>query len=78
MTPTTRRRRALPLATLAAATLLAGCQTAPPTSPAVVGEYRAGSGYLNGYLDRKALPDSLALLPPPPAGKVVLPLMSGR
>ena len=32
-----------------------------------VGEYRAGSGYLNGYLNPKQLPDSLALLPPPPA-----------
>jgi acid phosphatase (class A) len=31
-----------------------------------VGEFRAGSGYLKGYLDRKALPDSLALLPKPP------------
>ena len=38
--------------------LLAGCQSAPPlppTSPEVVGEFRAGSGYLRGYLDRKAL-----------------------
>lgn len=50
-----------------AACLLAACQTPPPTSPEVVGEYRAGSGYLNGYLQRKQLPDSLALLPPPPA-----------
>jgi acid phosphatase (class A) len=32
----------------------------------VVGEFRAGSGYLKGYLDRKHLPDSLALLPVPP------------
>lgn len=47
--------------------LLAGCQTPPPTSPEVVGEFRKGSGYLNGYLDRKQLPNSLALLPPPPA-----------
>ncbi len=55
------------LATLAA---LAGCQTAPPappTSPDVVGEFRAGSGYLRGYLERQQLPDSLALLPRPPA-----------
>lgn len=52
---------------LAAAGLLAGCQTPPPTSPEVVGEFRKGSGYLNGYLDRKQLPNSLALLPPPPA-----------
>lgn len=47
--------------------LLAGCQTPPTTSPAEVGEIRAGSGYLKGYLDRKLLPDSLALLPRPPA-----------
>lgn len=55
---------------LAATALLSACQTAPvepPTSPEVVGEFRKGSGYLNGYLDRKALPDSLALVPPPPA-----------
>ncbi|OYU75243.1 MAG: acid phosphatase, partial [Burkholderiales bacterium PBB5] len=54
------------LSTLA---LLTGCQTTPvpPTSPEVVGELRAGSGYLKGYLDRKQLPNSLALLPKPPA-----------
>lgn len=54
---------------LGATVLLAACQSAPvpPTSPEIVGEYRKGSGYLNGYLDRKALPDSLALLPPPAA-----------
>ena len=58
------------LPALAALAVLAGCQTAPPappTSPEVVGEFRAGSGYLKGYLDRKQLPDSLALLPKPPA-----------
>lgn len=57
-------------AALVAMTVLAGCQTtppAPPTSPEVVGEFRAGSGYLKGYLDRQQLPNSLALLPPPPA-----------
>lgn len=53
------------------ALLAAGC-TAPggptPTLDAArVGEVRAGSGVLNGYLDRKSLPDSLALLPAPPA-----------
>ncbi len=50
--------------------VLAGCQTPtppPPTSAEVVGEFRPGSGYLRGYLDPKALPDSLALLPRPPA-----------
>lgn len=59
----TRFRLALPLAAAA----LGACQTTPPTSPEVVGEFRAGSGYLKGYLDRKQLPDSLALLPAPPA-----------
>lgn len=56
-------------ATALAAVCLVGCQStppAPPTSPEAVGEFRKGSGYLNGYLDRKALPDSLALLPKPP------------
>lgn len=50
-----------------AALTLAGCQTPPPTSPEVVGEFRKGSGYLNGYLNPKQLPNSLALLLPPPA-----------
>lgn len=57
------------LPALTALAVLAGCQTAPPappTSPEVVGEFRAGSGYLKGYLDRKQLPDSLTLLPKPP------------
>jgi acid phosphatase (class A) len=59
--------------TLTAAMLLSACQTTPvktaepPTSPEVVGEFRKGTGYLNGYLDRKELPNSLALVPPPPA-----------
>ncbi len=58
------------LVSVMAGALLAGCQSAPPlptTSPEEVGEFRAGSGYLRGYLDRKALPNSLALLPKPPA-----------
>ena len=65
------RRATVPLT--ASALLLAlgltACQTAPapPTSPQAVGEYRPGSGYLKGYLDPKQLPDSLALLPRPPA-----------
>lgn len=47
---------------------LAACSTVPtpPTSAAEVGEFRAGSGYLNGYLNPKTLPNSLALLPAPP------------
>lgn len=54
---------------LAAAALLAGCASAPtaPTSAAEVGELRPGTGYMKGYLARSELPDSLALLPPPPA-----------
>lgn len=60
------RRLALSAA-LATVVMLTACQTPPPTSPEEVGEFRAGSGYLRGYLDRKQLPDSLALLPRPPA-----------
>jgi acid phosphatase (class A) len=59
----------LPRAAIAAgAVLVAACATppAPPLDPVKVGEVRPGSGVLNGYLDRKVLPDSLALLPPPP------------
>lgn len=50
--------------------VLAGCASTPappPTSLAVVGELRPGMGIAKGYLDPKALPDSKALLPPPPA-----------
>jgi acid phosphatase (class A) len=65
--------RLTPLCAVLAALLLSACQTTPvktavpSTSPEEVGEFRKGSGYLNGYLDRKELPDSLALVPPPPA-----------
>lgn len=55
---------------LAAALLAAACTTAPPPPPttvAEVGESRPGSGYVKGYLAPEELPDSLALLPPPPA-----------
>ena len=65
-TSRTSRRVALPMFVLAAA--LTACQSGPllpPTSPGVVGELRPGSGYLKGYLDRKQLPNSLALLPAP-------------
>lgn len=63
--------RLLPL--LGAAALLTACATRtgavapPPTDPAQVGEIRAGSGILTGYLARNQLPDSLALLGAPPA-----------
>jgi acid phosphatase (class A) len=59
--------------TLTALTLLTACQTTPPhtatpsTSPAEIGELRQGSGLVKGYLTREQYPDSLALLPPPPA-----------
>lgn len=62
---TRRAARGIALAALALAA--AACTTPPTTDAAAIGEVRAGSGVLNGYLDRKALPDSLALLPPPPA-----------
>lgn len=48
--------------------MLLGCATqAPSTNPTEVGEYRPGSGYLKGYLQAEELPNSLTLLPPPPA-----------
>ncbi|MGJ7530919.1 acid phosphatase [Variovorax sp. GB1P17] len=58
--------------TLAAALLLGACgsiapRVTAPISAAEVGELRAGSGYLKGYLPAADLPDSLALLPAPPA-----------
>ena len=57
-------------AILACALLGTACtslsQRTPPTSPKEVGELREGSGYLKGYLASAELPDSLALLPPPP------------
>lgn len=65
------------LSLLLAAAGLAACQSAPvarssapetpPTTADAVGELRKGSGYLRGYLAREQLPDSLALLAPPPA-----------
>lgn len=73
-TPSAARMR--PLArccALAVLALLAACQNlatrtaAPSTSPEEVGEFRKGSGLVNGYLKREQYPDSLALLPPPPA-----------
>jgi acid phosphatase (class A) len=60
---TTRARRWL----IAAIALAAGCATQEKKSdiPPVVPELRPG--ILAGYLPMGALPDSLALLPPPPA-----------
>ena len=68
------------LAAAALGLILAACQLpsqgglepeaqeiAPSTDPLVIGELRQGSGYLKGYLAPEDLPDSLALLPPPPA-----------
>lgn len=54
------------LATAALLALLSACAgPQPPTAPEQIGELRPGM--LKGYLDRKAVPDSLALLSPPPA-----------
>lgn len=50
----------------AAAAGLGGCHTPPPTTPEAVGELHKGSGVLSGYLEPAQLPDSRALLPPPP------------
>ncbi len=48
---------------------MAACSSGPQpaASAADVPETRPGSGTLIGYLPRKDLPNSLALLPPPPA-----------
>jgi acid phosphatase (class A) len=75
---TTHRREALrrhSLIALLALSLLSGCSrqnadTSPPrttlgTVPEFHPELRLGA--LQGYLDAKALPNSLALIPPPPA-----------
>lgn len=53
--------------------LLSACATpgpaalVPPVSLAEVGEARAGTGIAKGYLTADRYPDSLALVPPPPA-----------
>lgn len=59
--------------------LLAGCATSPaaqtgavagpvpPTRIAEVGEIRPGTGIARGFLPMEAVPDSLALMPAPPA-----------
>jgi acid phosphatase (class A) len=56
---------------LAFALLVAGCATgappAPPTTLAAVGEIQPGIPFPKGYLPMADLPDSLALLAPPPA-----------
>lgn len=58
--------------------VLVGCAAmetpaiSPTTDPAVVGEVRPGSGYLNGYMLEADYPNSLALLPPPPAANSVV------
>ena len=75
MRPTSALRalpRFLPraLALGCAALLLGACSTTAPTPPvsaAEVGEYRAGSGILKGYLAPGEMPDSLALVAAPPA-----------
>lgn len=64
------RRCALAAAVMALALLSSACTTTRVVAPIAaveVGELRVGSGYLRGYLPAADLPDSLALLPPPPA-----------
>ncbi len=58
------RRLLLPLLAAVLTASLAGC-AAVPTGPEPVPEIR--HGILQGYLDAVDYPDSLALLPPPPA-----------
>lgn len=63
-------RRLFPSIVVLSASLVAsGCapfaHTVAPTSATEVGEFR--HGFLNGYLPPSELPDSLALLPAPPA-----------
>ena len=56
----------LPLVAVAA--LSTACTTVqPPTTLEQVGEFKPGVGYPKGYLPMAELPDSLALLPAPPA-----------
>lgn len=50
---------------LACTAIIAGCAGLQKKSPDPVPEIMPG--FLAGYLDQEALPDSLALLPPPPA-----------
>ena len=54
------------MAVAAVAVFAAGCSTTPkpPTSIAEVGE---SHGYANGYMTRDDMPNSLLLVPPPPA-----------
>jgi acid phosphatase (class A) len=54
---------------LAALALLSACAgpRAPTTVPSELPEIRPGSGVVIGYLPREQMPDSLALLPAPPA-----------
>ncbi|MFT3816105.1 MAG: phosphatase PAP2 family protein [Rubrivivax sp.] len=71
MLPQRSRRPLLAPALVTAVTALAaGCASAPtpPVTAADVGELKLGSiTLLKGYLTREEYPDSLALLPPPPA-----------
>lgn len=58
-------------AALAAALMASACATAPgrvaAEVPAYAGDTHADESHLKGYLQREELPDSLALLPAPPA-----------
>lgn len=59
----------LRLAAVAFLLLAGSCARGPdaPVRASDVGELRPGTGILRGYLAADQLPDSLALLPPPPA-----------
>jgi len=47
---------------------LTACRTAPtPTSTASAGQHAAATGKAAGYLGKDAVPDSVRLVPPPPA-----------
>lgn len=49
------------------AVVLTGCATGPGASRKPTAVPEIAPGFLAGYLPKSALPDSLALLPPPPA-----------
>jgi len=65
------RSLVMPASMLVSAFLVASCVSTPavvaPISSAEVGELRPGTGLMKGYLASNELPDSLALVPTPPA-----------
>ena len=66
--PARRLTQALTAVLLGLTAMACATPTPPPsTADAEVGEVRAGSRVLKGYLPRESLPNSLSLLPPAPA-----------